>query len=103
MEHRFSNCSGSTAICPGNSTVCSQAVLYNRTNLKAAVAFLPTNPVSEGVDLAISRYRREAGLVGHLVEPNMVRHIGTRSSMGGRHDKDRDKGDGREFLYPYAL
>ena len=80
------------------------AVLYKRDRLQAATQHLLANlGKDEPVDLALSAYRRKAGLVGLLLEPNLVRHIGRRSSMGRSHEGERDRGDMREFLAEYPI
>ena len=48
-------------------------------------------------DLSLGQYRRSQGLTGHLLEPNLVRHIGVSSAFDAAHQLDRDGGDKREF------
>ena len=81
----------------------TQAVLYNRTNLRDAVDYLKKGPSKSALDFALSNFRHKNGLKGFLLEPNLVRHIGVSSSMGGKHQVDRDKGDLREFMVNYSI
>ena len=62
---------------PGLGTV---ATVYNRTNLREIVSSLRRSPRAGPLDLQISKYRRDSGLAGFLLEPNLVRHIGSQSS-----------------------
>ena len=80
---------------PGLGTV---ATVYNRTNLVKIVSYLRTSPYSGPLDLQISKYRREIGLAGFLLEPNLVRHIGSQSSR-----YQVRTGDTREFQVNYAI
>ena len=79
------------------------ATLYNRTNLRTVVSQLRSSPQIGSLDLDISKYRGQSGLAGYLLEPNLVRHVGRQSSMGGSHQRDRDNGDVREFLVDYSI
>ena len=72
--------------------------MYNRTNLVKIVSYLRTSPYSGPLDLQISKYRREIGLAGFLLEPNLVRHIGSQSSR-----YQVRTGDTREFQVNYAI
>ena len=77
----------------------TQAVLYPRTALASAAAFL-LERVEEDTprDLTLGQYRRAARLAGHLLEPNLARHIGRTSAFDAAHAAERDQGDTREFL-----
>ena len=84
----------------------TQAVLYPRQRLVDAARYIgreqgctPSTPF----DLSLGEYRRREGLTGHLLEPNLVRHIGVSSAFGVTHQLDRDGGDSREFLAEYPI
>ena len=79
------------------------ATLFNRTNLRTVVSRLRGSGSHGSLDLDLSKYREESGLVGHLLEPNLVRHIGRQSSLGTGHQAGRDNGDVREFLVNYCI
>ena len=76
----------------------TQATVYNRTSLKRIVSYLRKSPDSGPVDLQISKYRSEIGLAGFLLEPNLVRHIGSQSSR-----YQVRTGDTREFQVNYSI
>ena len=75
--------------------------------------------VKTALDEKISEIRRNTSMSGFLLEPNLVRHIGYRSSLGEEHQKvtgvlnnwkyltfhkqGRDNGDLREFLVNYPI
>ena len=60
--------------------------------------------INLGLDLVISYYLRESlGFKGYLIEPNLVQHIGFKSTMGAEHEQDRDMGDMREFFTNYPI
>ena len=66
--------------------------------------FHDDNADTTPLDLALSEFRRTRGLLVHWIEPNLVRHIGLLSSIdSGGHEKDRDKGDMREYLFNYPI
>ena len=50
------------------------------------------------LDLALAEARNKAGMVGYLLEPNLARHIGRKSSLG-----HGDKNNLREFLVDYCI
>ena len=77
------------------------AVLYNRLYLEEALKHLEAN--KDALDISISRFRRKNKLAGFLLEPNLVRHLGIKSSLGGHHQKRRDNGDIREFLVNHSI
>ena len=55
------------------------------------------------MDAEMSKQRKLLGLKGFLLEPNLVRHFGRKSSLGLEHEHDRDKGDVREYLVNYCI
>ena len=57
------------------------------------------------LDEALSKYRSMRGWQGHWIEPNLVQHIGFRSSLGAGqlHAAARDRGDVREYHADYAI
>jgi hypothetical protein len=81
------------------------AVLYQRSELARAGAFLAATGLWQDAasDLTLSRYRRQAGLRGWLVEPSLVRHIGRTSSFDLVHEAERDAGDLREYYAPFSI
>ena len=86
----------------------TQAVLYPRQRLVGAARYMGARlDTSTPFDLSLSQYRRWKGLAGHLLEPNLVRHIGLQfgvsSAFDVAHDLDRDGGDNREFLAEYPI
>ena len=50
------------------------------------------------LDIALAEARNKAGMVGYLLEPNLARHIGRKSSLG-----HGDKNNLREFLVNYCI
>ena len=63
------------------------AVLYPRQRLLGAAQFLEQNiDTSTPFDLALGKYRRKLGIAGHLLEPNLVRHVGAFSTFGEAYD-----------------
>ena len=50
------------------------------------------------LDFAVEEARDKAGMVGHLLEPNLARHIGRTSSLG-----HGDQDNLREFLVDYCI
>ena len=50
------------------------------------------------LDFAVEEARDQAGMVGHLLEPNLARHIGRKSSLG-----HGDQDNLREFLVDYCI
>ena len=82
----------------------TQAVLYPRQRLVGAACYVGARlDTSTPFDLSLGQYRRWKGLAGHLLEPNLVRHIGVSSAFDVAHDLDRDGGDNREFLAEYPI
>ena len=64
------------------------AVLYPRQRLLGAAQFLEQNiDTSTPFDLALGKYRRKLGIAGHLLEPNLVRHVGALSTFGEAYDQ----------------
>ena len=76
----------------------TQATVYNRTNLRRIVSYLRRSPDSGPLDLQISKYRKDANFAGFLLEPNLVRHIGSQSSR-----YQVRTGDTREFQVNYSI
>ena len=63
------------------------AVLYPRRRLLGAAQFLEQNiNTSTPFDLALGKYRTSLGITGHLLEPNLVRHVGAFSTFGEAYD-----------------
>ena len=82
----------------------TQAVLYPRQRLIDAALYMRGKlDTSTPFDLTLGQYRRSAGLDGHLLEPNLVRHIGLSSAFDAAHVQERDAGDNREFLAEYPI
>ena len=79
------------------------ATLYNVTSLKIITERIGDSGSSKPLDIEISNKRKNLGLAGYLLEPNLVRHIGISSSMGREHQGTRDKGDMREFMSNYCI
>ena len=59
---------------------------------------LPSLNMEKPLDLALAEARNKAGMVGYLLEPNLARHIGRKSSLG-----HGDKNNLREFLVNYCI
>ena len=82
----------------------TQAVLYPRPRLAGAARYMGARlDTSTPFDLSLGQYRRSKGLTGHLLEPNLVRHIGVSSAFDAAHELDRDGGDNREFLAEFPI
>ena len=82
----------------------TQAVLYPRQRLIDAALYMRGRlDTFTPFDLTLGQYRRSAGLDGHLLEPNLVRHIGLSSAFDAAHVQERDAGDHREFLAEYPI
>ena len=82
----------------------TQAVLYPRQRLIGAARYMGERlDTSTPFDLILGQYRRREGLTGHLLEPNLVQHIGLSSAFDMAHQLDRDEGDKREFLVEYPI
>ena len=77
-----------------------------RSSLQEVMEELQTMNLIEinvGLDLVISNLRKSLGFKGYLIEPNLVRHTGFKSTMGTEHVQGRDNGDMREFFTNYPL
>ena len=77
-----------------------------RSSLQEVMAELQTMNligINIGLDLVISNLRKSLGFKGYLIEPNLVRHTGFKSTMGAEHEQDRDMGDMREFFTNYPI
>ena len=80
------------------------AVLYPRHRLAGAARYMGARlDTTTPFDLTLGQYRRSQGLIGHLLEPNLVRHIGVSSAFDVAHQLDRDGGDNREFWAEYPV
>ena len=80
------------------------AVLYPRQRLRGAIGYVEQNiNTPTPFDLVLGKYRQNQGLVGHLLEPNLVRHIGVSSVFDAAHESDRDGRDKREFQLKYPV
>ena len=54
---------------------------------ETATQFLEQNiDTSTPFDRALDKYRRKLGIAGHLLEPNLVRHVGAFSTFGEAYD-----------------
>ena len=80
------------------------AVLYPRQRLRGAIGYVEQKiDTPTPFDLVLGKYRQNQGLVGHLLEPNLVRHIGVSSVFDAAHESDRDGRDKREFQLKYPV
>ena len=80
------------------------AVLYPRQRLQGAIGYVEQKiNTPTPFDLVLGKYRQNQGLVGHLLEPNLVRHIGVSSVFDAAHESDRDGKDKREFQLKYPI
>ena len=80
------------------------AVLYPRQRLRGAISYVEQKiDTPTPFDLVLGKYRQNQGLVGHLLEPNLVRHIGVSSVFDAAHESDRDGRDKREFQLKYPV
>lgn len=74
---------------------CTPAVLYSSKWISDIVKYLKSSQCNRchlGVDLALSDFSEESNLTCHLVEPNLVRHIGMHSTLTSNKDP-------RSFLF----
>ena len=57
------------------------------------------------LDLAMSAFRKDNRLKGFWIEPNLVQHLGMKTSMddNGEHVNSRDDGDVREYLANFPI
>ena len=76
------------------------ATLYNRTSLKIITEIMRESGNYKPLDIEISTHRKNLGLTGYLLEPNLVRHIGKQSSI---HVDNQDTRDMREFMVNYCI